>query len=119
MKVLLGVVLLLLAGCSGVVQAQGEDTDAQIAALTERVAELENQVNDLSESVGEFELLRWTENHARDAVAVKVWERASSCVGRPDSLRAEFHCYLADPVLRAFLSLRACVKSPEICTSVR
>jgi uncharacterized protein YceK len=41
MKVLLGAILLLLAGCSSVVQAQGEDTDAQIAALAERVAELE------------------------------------------------------------------------------
>jgi hypothetical protein len=41
MKVLLGAMLVLLVGCSGVAQAQGEDTDAQITALTERVAQLE------------------------------------------------------------------------------
>jgi hypothetical protein len=40
-KILLGAILLLLVGCSGVVQAQGNDTDAQIAALTERVELLE------------------------------------------------------------------------------
>jgi hypothetical protein len=51
MKVLLGAILLLLVGCSGVVQAQGEDTDAQIAALTERVAELEDQVSQLRDWV--------------------------------------------------------------------
>jgi hypothetical protein len=43
MKVLLGAILVLLVGCSGVVQAQGEDMDAQIANLTERVEELESE----------------------------------------------------------------------------
>ena len=84
MKVLLGAILLLLVGCSGVVQAQGQDTDAQIAALTERVAELEDQVR----------ALRWTQQDAINAVAYKVWERTTTCA-----------CYVEDPVLQAFLAL--------------
>jgi hypothetical protein len=101
MKLVLGAILLLLVGCSGVVQAQGEDKDAQIAALTERVAELEDQVYDLAEWVGEFEHIRWTEDHAIGAVAYKVWERTSSCA--VDTL--SYQCYITDPVLRAFLTL--------------
>ena len=56
MKIFLGAILLLLVGCSGVVQAQGEDKDAQIAALTERVVELEYQVEDLRAWLAEFQL---------------------------------------------------------------
>jgi hypothetical protein len=97
MKVLLGAILLLLVGCSGVVQAQGGDTDAQIAALTERVTELENQLNLVEEILQErIEDVRWqqqwTDNDAIVLVQYKFWERASSC-RRSD-------CYFRDPVLR-------------------
>ena len=45
MKLILGAVLLLLVGCGGALPAQGEDTDAQIAALSERVADLEDRLS--------------------------------------------------------------------------
>ena len=43
MKLLLGAILLLLVGCSGVVQAQGEEVESQIAALTQRIDALEEE----------------------------------------------------------------------------
>jgi hypothetical protein len=55
MKILLGAILLLLVGYSGVVQAQEEDTDAQIAALTESVTSLEADSNLMRQSIFQLE----------------------------------------------------------------
>jgi hypothetical protein len=80
------------------VQAQGEDTDAQIAALTARVAELEDQLNEVEAILQErIEDVRWeqqwTENDAIVLTRYQLWERASSC--HLDSCGS-------DPVLRMF-----------------
>jgi hypothetical protein len=60
----------------------------------DRIAALEARLQAL-------ESLRWTENHAINAVSYKVWERSSSC----DLEKWGGSCYLPDPVLQPFASL--------------
>jgi hypothetical protein len=60
----------------------------------DRIAALEARLQAL-------EYLRWTENHAINAVSYKVWERASSC----DISYWGGNCYLYGPVLMSFGNL--------------
>jgi hypothetical protein len=74
------------------------ETDAQVAALTQKVAELEDQLNEVEAILQEqIEDVRWeqqwTENDAIVLTRYQLWERASSC--HLDSCGR-------DPVLRMF-----------------
>jgi hypothetical protein len=95
MKVILAVILVLLVGCSGVVEAEREPAQSQAA----QVDELEKRVAALEKRVGELEKLRWTAGNATVVAQYKLWERVSSC-NLTD-------CYLRDPLLRAFSNMPA------------
>src|SRR5918996_1432206 len=60
----------------------------------DRIAALEARVQAL-------EYLRWTENHAINAVSQRLWDRYSSC-----NLRNRFDCYANDLVLKAFTAAK-------------
>jgi len=91
MKIIAAIILGLALGWTTTALAspiQQNTNQDRIAALEARLQALE--------------YLRWTENHAIDAVGYKVWERVSSC----DLDYWGVDCYLSDPVLMPFLNLR-------------
>jgi hypothetical protein len=95
MKAILAVILVLLMGCSGVLEAERgpvQSQDAQVEELVKRVAALEARAEKLEE-------LRWVEYDAIRIVQSKLWERVSSC-NLTD-------CYLRDSVLRGFSDMPA------------
>ena len=93
MRTLLGVILLLLVGCTGIAQAEGlatneDDLEAQVKELTERLEFLEGNVEEL-------ELLQWRhEDRVVALVREELWLRASSCLFPA--------CYQVGPMLQAF-----------------
>jgi hypothetical protein len=72
-------------------------TTAVLASSTEQNAN-QDRIAVLEARLQALEYLRWTENHAINVVAYKVWERASSCnvEGRFSS------CYISDQVFQPF-----------------
>ena len=60
----------------------------------DRIAALEARLQAL-------EYLRWTENHAINAVSQRVWERYSGCY-----LEYRYQCYTNDLVLMAFQTVK-------------
>ena len=90
MKIIAAIILGLALGWTTTALAspiQQNTNQDRIAALEARLQALE--------------YLRWTENHAIDAVGYKVWERVSSC----DLSYWGVNCYQSDPVLMPFGNL--------------
>jgi hypothetical protein len=90
MKILAALILGLALGWTTTALA----SPIQQTTNQDRIAALEARLQAL-------EYLRWTENHAIDAVSYKVWERVSSC-----AIPESYECYNTDPVLMPFDKLR-------------
>jgi hypothetical protein len=94
MKIIAAIILGL-----GIGLAIGWTTTALASSIQQntnqdRIAALEARLQAL-------EYLRWTKNHAINAVSYKVFERSSSC----DIEKWGGSCYLSDPVLQPFASI--------------
>ena len=72
MKAILAVILLLLVGCSGMVQAQEEETDPQIEALAQRVAALEAESALQRERISKLEPTPLVQRMKRQAIAQEL-----------------------------------------------
>jgi hypothetical protein len=72
--------------------------EEQVADLQYRLEGVEELLADATDRVVGLEHLRWTEDHATNVVAYKVWDRATTCTTNNQYL----NCAYADPTLGAF-----------------
>jgi hypothetical protein len=108
-SLLLGTSLMLLFLYLGEAQAASkteDDLEARVAYLEEQIAIHLEELQVHEEHILTLEALQWTDGQrAIDTVALKIWERASSCTD---------YCYSSDPTLQAFESVPAYDRSNYI-----
>jgi len=71
---------------------------ASVAATNQSKATLGERVSALEKQVAQLQTFRWTEQHARNVVSQRVWDRLTSC-RIPKQIGA---CTDLDPVVYAF-----------------